>query len=73
MMRQVFQATPRKSGPEVVQGPGGVTTSPTLLGTGLEDPAEISENLLLTSISSPPRDAAPVTLPEGKAGMKMNE
>jgi len=23
---------PRESGPEVVQGPGGVTTSPTLLG-----------------------------------------
>ena len=29
---------PRDSGPEVVQGPGGVTTSPTLLDLGVEPP-----------------------------------
>jgi len=27
-----YSPHPRESGPEVVQGPGGVTTSPTLLG-----------------------------------------
>jgi len=34
---------PRESGPEVVQGPGGMTTFPILLGPVLVEPAGLSE------------------------------
>jgi len=39
---------PRESGPEVVQGPGGVTTSPTLLGLVLVWSQQNYLRLLLT-------------------------
>jgi len=35
LARPVLLAEPTECGPEVVQGPGGVTTSPTLLGPAL--------------------------------------
>ena len=67
---------PRECGPEVVQGAGGVTTSPTLLGPVLVWSQHNYQKLLLTvtwGISSPPGAAAPANLPRGKVGMKMNE
>jgi len=44
LARQVLLVTPGESGSKVVQGPGGVTTSPTLLGPRLgAKPAKLSE------------------------------
>ena len=72
--RETGEASPAghthgKSGPKIIQGPGGVTTSPTLLGPGVE-PAELSE---IAVDSSPPRAAAPATLPKRKGSIKTNE
>ena len=59
--------SPRESGPEVVQGLVGVTTSPTLLGPVLLWSLQNYVKLLLTVRYSK------ATLPKGKAGIKMNE
>ena len=64
----------RESGPEIVQGLVGVTTSPTLLGPVLLWSQQNYLKLLLTvRYSKSPYDCCPATLPRGKAGMKMNE
>ena len=67
LARQVLLAQPRESDPEVVQGPGGVITSPTLLGPVFLWSLQNYVKLMLTVRYSK------ATLPSGKAGMKMNE
>ena len=59
---------PQESSPEVIQGPVGVTTSPSLLGPILVWSQKNYLKLLLThaGILSPPRDSAPMTLPREK-------
>ena len=57
---------PRESGPEVVQGPGGVV-SPTLLGPVLVWHQQNWDCCWPCGISSPPRAAVPATLLRGKA------
>ena len=65
---------PRDSGPKCVQGPAGVTTSPTLLGTSWCGASRtIWDCCWSWDISGPPRAAAPATLPKGKAGTKMRK
>jgi len=65
----------RESGPEVVQGPDGVATFPTLLGPVLVWSQQNYLRFLKTvkGIPSVLRAAAPVTFSRGKAGVKMNE
>jgi len=64
----------RESGPEVVQGPAGVTTSPTLLGPILVWSQQNYLNLLLTmGALCLPGVAACTSLRRGKASMEMNE
>ena len=65
---------PHESVPEIVQGPGGVTKSPTLLGPSwCEASRTVRDCCWLWGISSRPRAAAPAALPGGKADMKMND
>jgi len=58
---------PRESGPEVVHGPGGMTTSLILLGPVLVWSQQNYLRLLLT-VRYLPRDS-----PKEKPGTKMNE
>jgi len=65
---------PRDSGPEVVQGPGGVTTSPTLLGPVLVWSQRNYQRLLLAvRCLESFQGSGPATLPRGKVGVKTNE
>jgi len=74
LVRKSFLLHPWESGPEVDQRPGGVTTSPILLGPVLVWSQQNYLRLLKTrDISSPRRAATPATLPREKAGIKMNE
>jgi len=76
LARQVLLANPRESDPqEFVQGPSKVEwlhLRPCLVPPGVE-PAELSEMAVDRELLSLPRTDAPVTLPRGKACMKMNE
>ena len=63
---------PRESGPEVVQGPGGVTASPTLLGPVLVQSQQNYLKLLTVRYFGSSQGFCPKTLPRGKASMKMN-
>ena len=62
---------PRESAPEVVQGPGGVNTSPTLLGPVLVCSEQNSDCCWSWGVSRS-RAVVPAS-PAGKAGRKMNE
>ena len=64
-----------ESGPKVVQGPGGVTTSPTVLGPVLVWSQRNYLRLLLTLgyFKSSSKGCCPATLLRRKAGMKVNE
>jgi len=58
----------RQSGPKFVQGPGDVTTSPTLLGPVLVwSQQNYLKLLLIVRYSGAPRAAALATLPKEKA------
>jgi len=65
LAKHVLLATRRENGPEVVQGPGGVRTSPTLLGPAFVCSQQNYLRLLLTvkyfrfSWSCCPRDPPP--------------
>jgi len=50
-----YSLHPRESGPKFVQRPGSVTTSPTLLGPVLVEPAELSDIAVDCEVSGPPR------------------
>jgi len=66
----------QESSPEVDRGPGGVITSQSWLGFILVWSQRSYKGLPKTVMYStlrPPRDAAPVTLPKGKASVKMNQ
>ena len=67
----VLLATPRTSGQEVVQGPGGVITSPTLIGPVLVWSRQNYLRLLLTVRYF--ESSCPATLPRGKPNMKIAE
>jgi len=70
----VYSLHQRESGPEVVQGPGGVTTSPILLGPVLVwSQQNYLRLLLIVRYFGSSWAAAPATLPKGKAGAKMSE
>jgi len=65
---------PPKSGPEVDQGPGGVTTSPTLLNPLLAmEPTELSEIGKKYDVFQVLLGLLPTSHPRGKARVKMNE
>ena len=65
---------PRENGAEVVQGLGGVTTSPTLFGPVLVWSQQNYPKLLLTvRYSKSSLGCCPATLPRRKTGMKTNE
>jgi len=71
-----YSLHPRKSSPEFIQGPGCVTTSPTLLGpVWVWKPAELSEIFVDREVFRVllARATAPATLLKGEAGMKMSE
>ena len=63
---------PWESSLEVVQGPGGLHPQPCLVPSWCGASRITWNHCWLWRISSPPGDAARVTLPRGKAGMKMN-
>jgi len=64
----------RESGPDVVQGPSGLATSPTLLGTVLVRSQQNYLRLLLTvRYSKFSEGCRPATPPRGNAGTKMYE
>jgi len=66
-----YSLHPRESGPKFVQEPGGVTTSPTLLGPVLVwSQQNYLRLLLIVRYSGAPRAAALATLPKGKAAWK---
>jgi len=59
---------------EVVQGPGGVTTSPTLLGSRLGvEPTELSDISENREVFRVFKATTPTNLPRGKMGMTTNE
>jgi len=65
---------PRESDPDVVQGPGGVITSPTLLGSVLVLSQQKYLKLLLAhEISRVLLGLLPRDPPRGKVGRKMND
>jgi len=68
---------PQESGPEVVRGPNGESTSPTWFGPVLMSTQQSYLSLLklLKTVRylSPLRVAAPATLPREKVSMTMNE
>jgi len=69
-----YSSHPRENGPEVVQGPGGVTTSLTVFGPVLVwSQQNYLKFLLIVRYFGLPRAAAPATLPKGKPGTAMNE
>jgi len=66
-----YSLHPQESDLKFVQGPGGVTASPTLV------PSWCGARTILNccwswGISSPPKAAVPTTLPKGKAGTQMS-
>jgi len=70
----VYCLHPRESGPKFVQGPGGVTTSPTLLDSVLVWSYQNYLSLrLIAGISGPLRAAASTALPKGKVSTKMSK
>jgi len=69
-----LQSIPTGSGRKFVQGPGGVTTSPTLHVSSWGGASRTIWNCCWSwSISGPPRTAAPATLHKGKLGTKMSK
>ena len=65
---------PRQSDPDVVQGLGGVTASPTLFGPVLVWNKQNYLKLLLTGrYSKLAYGWCPATIPRGKSGMNTNE
>ena len=64
---------PRESGPEVVQGPGSLTTSPTLLARVLVLTQGNQHCCWSWRKLGPPEVAAPATLPKGKVDTKMRQ
>jgi len=69
-----YSLHPRESGPNFVQGPGGVTTSPILLGPVLVwSQQNYLKLLLIVRYSGAPRAAAPATLTKEKPGTKMSK
>jgi len=66
-----YSLHPQESGPEVVQAPGDVTKSPTLLGPVLvwSQQNYLRLQLIVRSFEG----CCPATLPKGTAGTKMSE
>jgi len=75
--RRVLLATPTGKRPRGDHGPGGVTSSPNLLGQLVPSwggASRTTKNCCWPwGVSSRPGAAAPVILPKGKAGVKMNK
>jgi len=74
LARHALLAKPQESGPEFVQGLGGVITlRPCLVPSFCGASRTIWDCCWPWGIPSPPTAATPVTLPRGNVGMKMNE
>ena len=67
-----YSLHPRESGPEVVQGPGGMTTYPSLHGPVLVW-SQHWDGCWSWGSSRPPKNAGPGTLPRRKPGTALNK